>query len=199
MRVRRFALWSLLPLASGALLLSACRGDDPEATGTPPPGGATSTAAPTATPLARVPDPVIVTGDGSSPGNGSSEGAATYLVEAGDSLGAIAARFGVDIEVIQEANDLDGVDIFIGQELIIPRGNSGSGGSGTTAPEATATSTPSSPGAGGTYTVEAGDTAFGIALQFDVTVADLAAANDMTEEEMTDLQIGQVIRIPSAQ
>jgi LysM repeat protein len=47
-----------------------------------------------------------------------------------------------------------------------------------------------------TYTVQAGDTAFGIALEFDTTVEALAAANNMTEEEITDLQIGQVLQLP---
>ena len=45
--------------------------------------------------------------------------------------------------------------------------------------------------------VEEGDTAFGIALEFDTTVEALAAANGMTEDEITDLQIGQVINLPS--
>lgn len=197
MRLRRFALSALLPLAAGALLLSACDGDDdPGPTSTASAGG-TSTPAPTATPFARVPDPVIVTGDGApTGGGGSSEDAVTYVVESGDTLGGIADNFGVDIEVIQQANDLDGVDIFIGQELVIPRGGSTPGGnegdSGDDEPAAT--STP--PSGVDTYTVEEGDTAFGIALMFDTSVEDLEEANDVGPGGLDDLQIGQVIRLP---
>ncbi|MCK9486882.1 MAG: LysM peptidoglycan-binding domain-containing protein [Dehalococcoidia bacterium] len=202
MRLRTFALRGLLlPLVAGALLLAACGGDDDSDSSATPGSSGTSTPAPTATPLARVPDPIVVTGDGSPGGGGASEGAATYVVEAGDSLGAIASRFGVSIEVIQQANDIDGVDIFIGQELVIPRGSSAPGGGpgATATPTSSAPSAPSAPSGVDTYTVEAGDTAFGIALQFDTTVEDLATANDMTEDEITDLQIGQVLRLPRPQ
>lgn len=47
-----------------------------------------------------------------------------------------------------------------------------------------------------TYTVESGDTALEIAFSFDITLAELATANGMTEEELNDLQIGQELRIP---
>ena len=198
MRMRGFALWVLAPLAGAALLLSACGGDDEDPTSTPGPGGstATSTPAPTATPFARVPDPIIVTGDGSpGGGGGASEDAVRYTVEAGDSLGAIASRFGVDIEVIQQANDLDGVDIFIGQVLVIPR-NGGAGTNGGDGAGASPTSTPTAPSGVDTYTVLEGDTAFGIALQFDVTVEALEEANDVGPGGLDSLQIGQVIRLP---
>lgn len=193
MRLRSFSV--LILGGSLALLAAACSGGgDDSATPTTAPD-ATSTPAPTATPLATVPDPIIVVGGGSSGSGGATEEAVTYIVESGDSLGGIAARFGVDIEVIQEANDLDGVDIFIGQELTIPRAGSTSGSPGATStPAAGATTTP--PNGVDTYTVQAGDTAFGIALEFDTTVEALAAANNMTEEEITDLQIGQVLQLP---
>jgi LysM repeat protein len=45
-----------------------------------------------------------------------------YVVQAGDSLGAIAGRFGIAIADIVEANGLENQDfIFSGQRLIIPR------------------------------------------------------------------------------
>lgn len=188
MRLRTFSVFAVG--ASIALLAAACSGGD-EATPTPGPS-ATSTPAPTATPLATIPEPIIVVGDGSSGSGGATEEAATYVVESGDTLGGIADRFGVDIEVIQAANGLDGVDIFVGQELTIPR--SGAAPAATSTPAPGATSAP--PSGVDTYTVQPGDTAFGIALEFDTTVEALAAANDMTEDEITDLQIGQVLRLP---
>ncbi len=46
------------------------------------------------------------------------------------------------------------------------------------------------------YRVRAGDTLLGIALRLDVTVDDLLAANDITENDF--LQIGQVLAVPGA-
>lgn len=192
MRSRVFAF-----LALGAIVLSAaCNGGD-ESTALPtlPPGSATSTPAPTATPLARIPEPILVTGAPGAETPTATETGAEYVVEAGDSLGAIATRFGVDPDVIRAANGIEGDDIFIGQTLIIPRGGAASGGTAVPA------TTPESPagGDGNTYVVQQGDTAFGIALEFDTTVEALAAANGMSEDQITNLQIGQVINLPRPQ
>jgi|GEM_PF-2964599 len=58
----------------------------------------------------------------------------------------------------------------------------------TPTPTATATET--------IYTVEAGDTALAIAIEFDISLAELAEANGMTEAELDSLQIGQELTIP---
>ena len=51
-------------------------------------------------------------------------------------------------------------------------------------------------GGEGSYTVEAGDTAFGIAERFGVTVEELASANNMTVEQIAQLSVGQKLIIP---
>ena len=43
-----------------------------------------------------------------------------YTVQNGDTLGGIALRFGVTVEAIQTANNLDSTLIYVGQVLIIP-------------------------------------------------------------------------------
>lgn len=183
-----------------ATVVAACGGDEEEPTPgvvSPP---AAATPAPTATPFATVPEPVVVTGQG-IPGTGlpGSEEAMLYTVESGDTISGIAERFGVSADVIRSANEIEDDQIFIGQELTIPR----SGGTPAGTPGAGGedgdddSPTPPPPGDGTTYTVVEGDTAFGIALEFDTTVEALAAANGMTEEEITDLQIGQVINLPT--
>ncbi|MBL8133319.1 MAG: LysM peptidoglycan-binding domain-containing protein [Anaerolineae bacterium] len=49
------------------------------------------------------------------------EGAQLYVVQSGDVLGSIAARFGVSVRAIVAANDMANPDaLSIGQELIIP-------------------------------------------------------------------------------
>lgn len=198
MRLRTFlAVTALVSLG----FLTACNGgDDSDAT---PAATVTveSTPAPTATPMTSVPDPVLVKGTGVPGGGGStgSEEAAEYVVEAGDTISGISERFGVSADLIREANDLADDNINIGQTLLIPRGDTlppdddedeDDGPTSPTSPTAPA-------GDGTTYTVVEGDTAFGIALEFDTTVEALAAANGLTEDEITDLQIGQVINLPS--
>ncbi|GEM_PF-5669984 len=46
--------------------------------------------------------------------------ATVYTVQAGDTLGGIAARYGVTVKQIQDANGLQGETIFEGQRLKIP-------------------------------------------------------------------------------
>jgi LysM repeat protein len=47
-----------------------------------------------------------------------------YVVQAGDSLGAIASRFGLSVEELVAANELDNPDfVFSGQRLVIPNKN----------------------------------------------------------------------------
>ncbi len=46
---------------------------------------------------------------------------AAYVVEEGDTLGAIAIRFGVSVDALQTANDIDDpTKLRVGQELVIP-------------------------------------------------------------------------------
>ncbi len=83
------------------------------------------------------------------------------------------------------------------------------GAQGLTDPDTVATSTPwatppavvyveGGPGAvgpgAGTYTIQAGDTLFDIALRFEVSVEELMEANDITDP--ASLSIGQTLVIP---
>jgi LysM repeat protein len=87
-------------------LPSATRTPEPTATPTRT-ASASPTAAPTITPSvapAATPPP-----------------AQTYVVQEGDTLGAIAQRFGTTVQAIQAANDIpDPNEILIGQVLVIP-------------------------------------------------------------------------------
>ncbi|MDO9444307.1 MAG: LysM peptidoglycan-binding domain-containing protein [Dehalococcoidia bacterium] len=180
MRIRVFTIL----LVTAAITLTACGGEGGEAT--PQSGGAT--AIPTATPFATLPEPTIVTGPGGTVG-GPVASDVTYVVEPGDAVSTIAERYGVPADVIREANGITNDEILVGQVLRIPRSTGGS------AATPTPTSTPST-GTPGTYTVQPGDTAFGIALQFDVTLEDLETANGVGPGGLDDLSLGQVLQIP---
>ena len=93
--------------AAATLVLVACGGSASRATPTPDPAEelVIVTATP-GTPLPRTPTPGLDR---------------RYVVREGDTLSAIAARFDVSEEAIQQANGIDNPNsLFAGQELVIP-------------------------------------------------------------------------------
>ena len=112
-----------------------------------------------------------------------------YVVQSGDTLGAIAEQFGVSVEAIAEASGIDDVDLLeVGQTLVIP----GEGGAaGGTDSEGDASAAPVSE----TYVVADGDTLSSIAEAFGVTVDDIVTANGLSDEDY--ISIGQELQIQS--
>ena len=115
--------------------------------------------------------------------------AAVYIVQPGDTLGAIAGARGVGVETIMGANNLSDPNyIFVGQELQIPGGT----------PMGLAVSaSPTATGGGGrgrTYTVEPGDTLDGIAGRFGTTAGTIGGVNNLAN--LNILSIGQKLIIP---
>ena len=102
-------------VAAGAIL--ACGGDSPldvVPTPTTPPTNVSSqptqVVAPTSTAAAPVPT--------ETPGAGGQQ---TYVVQAGDTLGAIAAEFGVTVDAIVQANEITDPNLIVpGETLVIP-------------------------------------------------------------------------------
>ncbi len=102
------------------------------------------------------------------------ESAFTYTVEAGDTLSAIARRYGVTVEEIMSANGLtDPNRIYVGDQLVIPRLDD----SGQTI-----------------HTVQAGESLSIIARRYGVTVEALAAANGLSSPD--SLSAGQRLIVP---
>ena len=127
----------------------------------------------------------IPTPDGHLPSGSPNLG--VHIVQAGDSLSAIATNFGVTIQNVAAANGIsDPSHIEVGQIITIPRGD-------VVAPAPTPTSTPA-PQA--TYTVQAGDTLYSISKKYGVTIDAIMAANGLTDR--TYVFTGQVLIIPSA-
>jgi LysM repeat protein len=114
-----------------------------------------------------------------SPASGSH----SYTVQPGDTLGAIAARFGTTVAALAAANHIaDPNLIFAGQVLQV----SGTAGAGPS----TSISSPH----GGTYTVRPGDTLGALAARYGTTVAALAAANHIANPNF--IFVGEVLTIP---
>lgn len=123
-------------------------------------------------------------------------GGASYTIQPGDTLIGIAARYGVDWTMIAEENQLREETLLqIGQVIRIP-GVAGASAQNSSPPAQSVNSIQFAASAGGSYTVRAGDTLLGIALQHGLTWQELGAANGLGEFDL--LQIGQQLTIPGA-
>jgi LysM repeat protein len=116
-----------------------------------------------------------------------------HTVQAGETAWDIAAQYGVTLEALVTANELaDPNRLEPGQRLVIPEGDD----------SGTEEATPTGPSIGEedvgaeqrTHTVAPGDTLWGIALQYDTTVDEIARLNDLDPEGV--LTLGQELLIP---
>ena len=106
----------------------------------------------------------------SNQSNGSgSVGGNTYIVQRGDSLYSIARKFGTSVSEITQLNNLAGVNLSVGQSLIIP-GSSASN----------------------TYVVQRGDSLYSIARKFGISVDDIKRKNNLSSNL---LSVGQKLII----
>ncbi len=129
--------------------------------------------------------------------------ASRHYVQRGETLSSIARHYGVSIGELKAANEMTGSTIIMGQRLLIPGREatapvrtaearvaaSGSVGA-SPAPEPAATAGPQ------VHTVGAGDTLWGIARTYGVTVPELAAANGIGTQ--TRLALGVRLTVPAS-
>lgn len=102
----------------------------------------------------------------------------TYIVQSGDTLAAIADRFGVTTSQLKTWNDINNIDLInIGQVLEVEN-NSGIN--------------PSS----NMYEVKSGDTLTGIARKFKVSVSQLKNWNNIDNADL--IQVGQILKVNSS-
>ena len=111
----------------------------------------------------------------------------THIVRAGETLSSIALDYEVSLADLVQANDLRDEDaLALGQELFVP---------GVEAPPAAPAATKEPPTeAGVTHIVRAGETLSSIALDYEVSLADLVQANDLRDEDA--LALGQELFVP---
>lgn len=123
---------------------------------------------------------LVIPGASEPPASASN---AQHVVGAGETLAAIAARYGVTVQALAEANAIaDPARIIAGQRLAIP---SESSGAETNAVVAPATSE---------YVVKSGDTLAQIAREYGTTVMAIAAANGI--DNPSQIRAGQRLAIP---
>jgi membrane-bound lytic murein transglycosylase D len=108
-----------------------------------------------------------------------------HTVRSGDSLYAIARKYGSSVSAIRQANALRGSLIRPGQNLIVPRF-----GTETRA----ASIQPQRSADGGVYVVQRNDTLWDIATGFSVSVDSLCAANGLSRRDV--IRPGQRLNIP---
>ena len=171
---------------AGIALLASCGAD---------PGSSATTLRPlTSTNYATTPPSVVTTVD---PAN-TLPPAISYTIVSGDSVYAIAGRFGVaPVELASYNNWPEGIlhNLVVGQNILIPP----SAMQTTTLPGLpipTETTTPGPDPGQGKYTVVAGDSIAAIANQWDVTVPALLAANGWIDASVVILP-GDEINIPA--
>ncbi len=138
--------------------------------------------------------------DGDSPFVIRSEGC-FYIVQAGDSLYAIAVRNGLALDALREANpEINPQALQIGQQLRLPACVDTPTPTATLPPTRTLppgvepTATPTLQGI--EYVVRPGDTLFSIAGRFRVTVNAIVRANPALQANPNLLSIGQRLIIP---
>ncbi|MGE0057118.1 MAG: LysM peptidoglycan-binding domain-containing protein [Dehalococcoidia bacterium] len=118
----------------------------------------------------------------------SADGSAVHIVQPGDTLGGIAAAYGTTVEELMAINGMDDPNyLYVGQEIVLP------GGTVVQAAEAPAASGGGG-GGSGTYTVQDGDTLYGIAGKYGTSVDAIVQLNGMADANV--LSIGQVLQIP---
>ncbi len=99
----------------------------------------------------------------------------TYVVKSGDTLGKIAAQYGVSWKTLKDYNNIENVRALMpGQEIMIPVPDENAGYE--------------------VHLVKQGDTLGKIAAQYDVHWKDLASYNELENPHF--LEIGQEIKIP---
>jgi LysM repeat protein len=136
-------------------------------------GGPAVTVSPTPIPISPLPSatPVI------------------YVVKKGDTVLAIAVRYGTDMQAIMQANGLDDKSarlLRVGQELVIPDtgGVSGQPPEGSLEPPQII------------YTVKSGDTISSIALEYETSIEAILAANHLGADDL--IHPGQNLVVPLA-
>lgn len=139
------------------------------------------------------------------PASSSATSSRTHTVRAGDTVSALAARYGTTVQAIISANNLNSrALIIVGQRLTIPGTSSGSSNSGSSnsgSSNSNSGSNNSGSNSSGTsnrsvtHTVRAGDTVSALAARYGTTVQAIVSANNLNSSAL--IIVGQRLTIPA--
>jgi LysM repeat protein len=125
---------------------------------------------------------LTIQGSGSPPSSAPTTAAGVYVVQRGDTLGAIAAHHNTTVQNLVQLNGLTNANfIIVGQRLAVPDAHP-----------------PTPPSTGGqqrrVYVVQRGDTLLGIAARFQIPMWDIVVANNIANPSL--IYVGQSLVIP---
>lgn len=134
----------------------------------------------------------------SVPGGSSSSSSATsgqstsgsYTVAAGDTLFSIARRHNTTVQQLKENNSLSSDTIHVGQQLQVGGSFSTSGSNNTGSTNTGSART------NGTHQVQSGETLFGIARQYNSSVAEIRELNNLSSDI---IYVNQSLTVPGGQ
>ncbi len=113
----------------------------------------------------------------------------TYVVQFGDTLSRIAARFGVTTQTLAQLNGIVNPDlVFFGQTLLIPTSSGGTITQPTPIPGITPVPAPAQ-----TYLVQPGDNLYQISLRTGVPLLTLISLNGISDPNR--IFVGQTLRL----
>ena len=140
------------------------------------------------------PSPAQPTNTTATPNTSTAPAGGTYTVQAGDSYWRIASRYGVSIQALQQLNGASNYNLYPGQTLKVPGSATASTSTTPTTPTTNTTATPntSTAPAGGTYTVQAGDSYWRIASRYGLSIQALQQLNGASNY---NLYPGQVLKV----
>ena len=122
-------------------------------------------------------------------------GGGSYTVQAGDSYWRIANKYGISIEELQRLNGTSSYFLYPGQSLVVPGSASTTSGSASSTSSSTTSTRSAAPSAGGSYTVQAGDSYWRIANKYGISIQELQRLNGTSDYT---LHPGQSIKVPGS-
>ena len=124
----------------------------------------------------------------------------THIVQYGDTLGTIAALYGVNLLELQAANNIWSYIIYPGQQLLIP--SAGPVVQQKPSSSTSATEQPAPVIQPKTHIVQRGETLFRIARQYDISLEALMRANVITDPTRIhaglELRVSHLDQVPAA-
>ena len=122
-------------------------------------------------------------------------GGGSYTVQAGDSYWRIANKYGISIEELQRLNGTSSYFLYPGQSLVVPGSASTTSGSAASTSSSTTSTRSAAPSAGGSYTVQAGDSYWRIANKYGISISELQRLNGTSNYF---LYPGQSLKVPGS-